>query len=71
MAVFWIHRNASASLIFSLAMSTPLARSTALRVSSRSPRSATSASSCLSSLQRERAMSSAGVTSLAVNGLTT
>ena len=51
MAVFWIQRKASASLIFSLVISTPLARSTALRVSSRSPRSATSASRALSSLQ--------------------
>ena len=70
-AVFWIHRKASASLIFSFFMSTPLARSTALRVSRRSPRSATSDSSALSSAQRDRATSIAGVTSPAVKGLTT
>ena len=43
--VFWIQRNASGSVSPSPVCSRPLARSTALRVSSRSVRSATSASS--------------------------
>ena len=52
-------------------MRIPFARSTALRVASRSPRSAISASSACTSSQRERAMSMAGMRSAAVNGLTT
>ncbi len=46
-AVFWIQRKASGSLSESCSCSTPLARSTSLRVSSRSVRSRTSASSAL------------------------
>ena len=44
MAVFWIQRNASGSVSFNCSCSTPLARSTALRVARLSWRSATSAS---------------------------
>src|SRR5215213_5494052 len=46
--VFWIHRNASGSESPSRCISTPLARSTCLRVSKRSARSATSDSSAFS-----------------------
>ena len=49
MAVFWIHRKASASVSLSFFMRTPLARSTAFRVSKASPRAATSFSSSFSS----------------------
>src|SRR4051794_38085816 len=46
--VFWIHRKASGSLSPSRCISTPLPRSTCLRVSNRSARSATSDSNALS-----------------------
>ena len=44
---FWIQRNASGSVRPIFSLSRPLARSTSLRVSKRSTRSATSASSVM------------------------
>ena len=70
MAVFWIHRKESGSLSPRLCWSAPLARSTSLRVSSRSLRSATSASTCRSSANRLTAISIAGTRSFWSNGLT-
>src|SRR4051794_33548686 len=64
--VFWIHRNASGSDIPNLLWSSPLARSTSLRVSNRSARSATSASRATISWCRLTAISSAGRRSAAV-----
>ena len=60
MAVFWIQRNDSGSLSPRLSWSTPLARSTTLRASSRSVRSATSDSTWRSSAKRLIAISTAG-----------
>ena len=67
--VFWIQRNDSGSVRPILVMSRPLARSTRLRVSNRSARSATSDSSALICAYREIAISTAGSRSAGLNGL--
>ena len=67
---FWIQRNASASDSPCLACSTALARSTSLRVSSRSARSATSRVSAAICSCRATAISIAGTRSAFWNGLT-
>ena len=66
----WIQRNASGSLSSSCRCRTLLARSTALRVSSRSERSATSVSRSWSSANRDTAISTAGTRSCCAKGLT-
>ena len=70
MAARWIHLKASGSVMPNAVMSMPLARSTSLRVSSRSPRLATSASSARISANRLSAISIAGTRSLFWKGLT-
>ena len=69
-AARWIHLNASGSVMPWLACSSPLARSTSLRVSSRSPSVSTSRSSARTSLNRLSATSIAGIRSEIVNGFT-
>ena len=71
MDAFWIHRKASGSVSPIFSLRSPLARSTSLRVSKRSTRSATSASSVMICVYRLSAISIAGSRSLGVNGLTT
>ena len=69
-AVFWIQRKASGSDSPSCCWSSPLARSTALRVASRSERSSTWSSSSWISANRLTAISIAGTRSAWVNGFT-
>src|SRR6202012_5990989 len=69
-AARWIHLNASGSVMPWLACNMPLARSTSLRVSSRSDNVSTSRSSALISLNRLSANSIAGIRSEIVNGFT-
>src|SRR6266566_4335225 len=69
-AVRWIQRNASGSVIPCSVISTPLARSTALRASSRSCRPPTSCSSATISANREVAISMVGTRSFFWNGFT-
>ena len=70
MAARWIHLKASGSVMPCFVCSTPLARSTSLRVSSRSDNVATSRSSSVISLKRLTANSMAGIKSLMVKGFT-
>ncbi len=69
-AVRWIQRNASGSVICWRVISRPFARSTTLRVSSRSLSVATSSSSARFSANRETASSIAGTSSWRANGFT-
>ena len=69
-AVRWMNVNASCSDIFSSSISTPLARSIALRASSCSPRASISPVIARSSRKRPMATSIAGTRSLFWNGLT-
>jgi len=69
-AVRWIQRKASASVMPCSAISRPLACSTILRVSSRSSSVRTSPSRAAISVNRARATSIAGTRSFFENGLT-
>ena len=71
MEVFCSQRKASGSLRPIFSMSSPLARSTRLRVSKRSCRSEISFSRDRISSWRDRAISRAGIRSAGVKGLTT